>query len=170
MPAFHDQTFAQRFAVMGDTAENVYEAVAPLGNTCRFGFRRPKGVKFSTFPEKLRHQPDFVTATYLVEVMGLGRDGILKSMKVSKYDALIVWNKVAKLLGLMGLVLFVWNSSKKQFLTLTWSSIVEEVAYSKKKYGVQTFASDGNTYYRLDWDRLVDKAAYIGTFDDSETT
>jgi len=150
---------------MGDTAENVYEAVAPLGNTCRFGFRRPKGVKFSTFPPKLRHQPDFVTASYMVEVMGLGRDGILKSMKESKYEALKVWNKFAIALGLMGVILFVWNSSKKQFITLTWDDIVAEVNYSKRKYGIQAFENDGNTYYRLDWERLVAKAAYVGDHD-----
>jgi hypothetical protein len=153
---------------MGDEAEDVYQAVTPLGNTTRFGFRRPKGIRFSTFPENLRHQPDFVTSTYLVEVMGLGRDGILKSMKVSKYDALKVWNKIATMLGLMGLVIFVWNSSKKQFLTLTWSSIVEEVAYSKRKYGIQSFESDGNTYYRLDWGRLVKKATFVGTYEETD--
>ncbi len=150
---------------MGDTAESVYEAVAPLGNTCRFGFRRPKGIKFSTFPERLRHQPDFVTASYLVEVMGLGRDGILKSMKVSKYEALKGWDRFAKWLGLMGVILFVWNSSEKQFLTLTWTDLVKEVTYSRKKYGIQAFENDGNTYFRLDWDRLKERAAYVGDYD-----
>jgi hypothetical protein len=60
--------------IIGDTAEEVYQKVAPLGNTTRFRFRRPKGVKFGTFPEGIRHMPDFVTASYMVEVMGLGRD------------------------------------------------------------------------------------------------
>lgn len=109
-----------------------------------------------------------MTATYLVEVMGLGRDGILKSMKVTKYDALKVWNKIAIMLGLMGLVVFVWNSSKNQFVTLAWSSIVEEVAYSKKKYGVLAFENDGNEYYRLDWDRLVKKATFVGAYEKSD--
>ncbi len=151
---------------MGDTAEHVYETVTPLGNTTKFGFRRPKGVVFSTFPERLRHQPDFVTASYLVEVMGLGRDGILKSMKVSKYEALKGWHRFAKWLGLLGVMLFVWNSSEKQFITLTWKDIVSEVSYSKNKYGIQTFENDGNTYYRLDWDRLKARAAYVGDFEE----
>ncbi len=161
---YRDQSFSQRFATMGDTAEHVYEAVSPLGNTTKFGFRRPKGVKFSTFPVRLRHQPDFVTASYLVEVMGLGRDGILKSMKTTKYDALKGWHKFAKWLGLMGVILFVWNSAEKQFLTLTWDDLVLEVAFSKRKYGVQAFENDGNTYYRLDWDRLKERAAYVGDY------
>ena len=151
---------------MGDTAEHVYETVAPLGNTTKFGFRRPKGVKFSTFPVRLRHQPDFVTASYLVEVMGLGRDGILKSMKESKYDALKGWHKFAQWLGLMVVMQLVWNSAEKQFLTLTWEDLVKEVSFSKRKYGVQAFENDGNTYYRLDWDRLKERAAYVGDFDE----
>jgi len=163
---YRDQNFSQRFATMGDMAEKVYEAVAPLGNTTKFGFRRPKGVKFSTFPEKLRHQPDFVTASYMVEVMGLGRDGILKSMKTTKYEALKVWNAFAKRLGLLGVILFIWNSSKKQFITLTWDDLVKEVQFSKKKYGIQAFENDGNEYYELHWDRLVERAAYVGDYDE----
>lgn len=165
MTEYRKQSFNQRFARMGDEAEAVYEAVAPLGNTTRFGFRRPKGVRFSTFPEKLRHQPDFVTASYLVEVMGLGRDGILKSMKVSKYEALKVWHQFAKKLGLLGVVLFIWNSSERKFITLPWDALVKEVAYSKKKYGVLEFEVDGNQYYRLDWTRLIERAPYVGDYD-----
>lgn len=165
---FHSKSFKQRFAVMGDTAENVFKEVQPLGNSTRFGFRRPKGVKFTQFPERLRHMPDFITPTYLVEVMGLGRDGILKSLKTTKYDALKWWHKVAKEGGLLGVVLFIWNSSKHEFLILSWDEIVKEVAYSKRKYGVQAFESDGNTYYRLDWDRLREKSVMVGAYDDEE--
>ncbi len=160
--AFHTQSFNQRFTVMGDVAENVYEAVKPLGSTIRFGFRRPKGIKFGTFPVGFRHAPDFITASYLVEVMGLGRDGILKSMKVSKYDALKEWHKFSIKLGGLGLVLFIWNSSKRQYVILAWSDIVDEVKYSKRKHGVQVFENDGNKYYRLEWSRLCSKATFIG--------
>lgn len=148
---------------MGDEAEDVYERAKPLGPTFRYGLRRPKGIKVSTLPEVVRHQPDFFTATYLVECCGLGRDGILKSIKVSKYEALKVWQKIAQLMGLLGVVLFVWNSSKKQYVILAWKDIVEEVAYSKRKYGVQKFENDGNEYYRLDWDRLTERATFIGS-------
>lgn len=163
---YREQSFGQRFHTMGDTAEDVYLAVTPLGNTTRFGFRRPKGVKFSSFPEGVRHTPDFVTPTYYVEVMGLGRDGILKSLKVSKYEALKEWNRHAKRIGLFGLAFFIWNSSKHQFLVLAWDDIVQEVRYSKRKYGIQKFKSDGNTYYRLDWERLTAKATTIGTWEE----
>ena len=164
--SFHEQPFEQRFQVMGDTAEAVFEKVKPLGSSLSFGYRRPSGVRFSQFPPQLRHMPDYVTPTHLVEVMGLGRDGILKSMKVSKYDALKMWHRYARGMGLLGLILFIWNSHKKQFLILAWKDIVEEVSYSKRKHGIQTFKSDGNQYYRLDWERLVDRAVTVGTFDE----
>ena len=110
--------------------------------------------------------PDFVTASYLVEVMGLGRDGILKSMKVTKYDALKHWHRFAKSIGLLGVILFVWNSSEKQFLTLTFVDIIKEVGFSKKKYGIQAFENDGNEYYPLHWARLKAAAAYVGDYDE----
>ena len=163
--SFNEQPFAQRYHTLGDLAETVYERVRPLGSTTRFGFRRPEGVRFSQFPMVTRHMPDFITPTYLVEVVGLGRDGILKSMKTTKYDALKVWNQIAKRIGLLGLVIFVWNSHKKIFLVLSWKDVVEEVSYSRKKHGIQTFKSDGNTYFRLDWERLVDRAVTIGSYD-----
>lgn len=165
--AFHEQSFAKRFQTMGDLAETVYMEVAPLGNTVRFGFRRPKGVKFGTFPEGLRHMPDFTTASYFVEVMGLGKDGVLKSMKVTKYEALKEWHRHALRIGLLGVVLFIWNSSKKQYIILSWGDIVDEVAYSKKKHrGPLAFENDGNKYYPLEWERLVKKATFVGDHDE----
>ena len=165
--SFNEQSFAKRFQTMGDMAENVYAEVKPLGNTTRFGFRRPKGVKFGTFPEGLRHMPDYVTSSYLVEVMGLGRDGILKSMKVSKYEALKEWNKFARRIGLLGVVLFIWNSAKKQYMILSWQDIVDEVKYSKRKHdGPLSFQNDGNEYYPLEWERLVAKATFLGDYDE----
>lgn len=108
--------------------------------------------------------PDFVTASYLVEVVGMGRDGILKSMKVTKYEALKDWNKIAKMLGLLGLVVFVWNSAEQKFITLAWKDIVSEVAYAKRTDGVQAFENDGNEYYPLKWERLIAKAGFVGDY------
>jgi uncharacterized protein with WD repeat len=109
--------------------------------------------------------PDRSTATYFVEVMGLGRDGILKSMKVTKFDALKAWDKFAREIGLFGVALFVWNSSKKQFLVLSFKSISKLVNQSIKLYGVQHFEVDGIEYYRLDWDKLVAEATLVGSHD-----
>ena len=163
---YRDQPFAKRFATMGDEAEGVYQEARPLGKTTRFGFRRPQGIKFGMLPDVAKHMPDFITTTYLVEVCGLGRDGILKSIKVSKYDALKVWNKIAQMIGLIGVAIFVWNSAEKQYLVLAWKAIVEEVAYSKKKHnGPLAFENDGNQYYPLEWERLKEKAQVIGAWE-----
>lgn len=163
--SFREQPFNQRFAVLGDTAEAVYDAVLPLGNGTQFGFRRPKGIKFNNFPENLRHMPDRVTATYMVEVMGMGRDGILRSMKVTKFNALKVWNTIAPKLGLLGVALFVWNSHKKQYLVLSFKSMTKLVNQSMKDYGIQTFEVDGVEYYRINWDDLRKEALLIGEYD-----
>lgn len=165
MSQYRDRPFAQRFAQMGDLAEDVYFAVKPLGNTTRFGFRRPEGVKFSDIPELFRHMPDAITPTHLVEVVGLGRDGILKSIKVAKYEALKHWQALAVKGGLLGLVIFVWNSSVKQYIVLSWGDLVKEVAYAKKTDGVQSFKNDGNEYYPLRWERLVHRATLVGVHD-----
>lgn len=168
MTNYRDRPFAVRFSELGDTAEGVYLSVKPLGNTTRFGFRRPEGIKFSDVPPTMRHMPDFITTSYLVEVCGMGRDGILKSMKVSKFTALKAWNTFCNANEMLGVVLFIWNSHLHEFLIVGWDAIVKEVQYSKRKYGVQTFESDGNEYYRLDWDRLRKAAATVGTFNDIE--
>lgn len=163
---YRNQPFNQRFGKMGDEAEEVYMQVTPLGSTTRFGFRRPKGMKFTDIPVFFRHMPDFITSTYLVEVMGLGRDGILKSVKTTKYDAIKWWHKVAKEGDLLGLALFIWNSSEKKFVLLGYDDLVKEVAYSKRKFGVQSFSNDGNEYYPLVWERLTDKAMHQGSWNE----
>jgi len=163
--SYREQPFHQRYATLGDTAEAVYDEILPLGNSTKLGFRRPEGIKFSSIPEVWRHLPDRMTAVYLVEIVGLGKDGILKSIKTTKYEALKFWHKTAKASGLLGLVLFVWNSAERQFLVVAWSDIVTEVAYSKKKFGVQKFENDGNEYFPIVWDRLKDKATFVGTHD-----
>lgn len=151
---------------MGDEAEAVWLDARPLGGTTRFGFRRPDGIRFTDIPPYFRHTPDFITVSYLVEVMGLGRDGILKSVKVEKYESLKGWDKQAKTGGLLGVALFIWNSHKKQYLVLPFSVIVEEVKYSKRKHGGPlAFESDGNEYYPMEWDRLVAKAQLVGSYD-----
>ncbi len=161
--AFHDRPYDHRFQYMGDEAESVYESVKPMGNTVRFGWSRPKGINFKKLPAAMRHMPDYYAQSgYLVEVMGLGKDGVLKSMKVNKYEALKLWNKIGKMLGLE-LAVFIWNSHEHEYVTLMWSSIVGLVAQSKRKHGVQSF-SDGNEYYALPWEWLVDAAVWKGSW------
>lgn len=162
--AFHDRPYDHRFQFMGDEAEGIYEAAKPMGNTVRFGWSRPKGINFKKLPEVLRHMPDYYAqAGYFVEVMGLGKDGVLKSLKVVKYQSLKQWAKIARMLGLH-LAVFIWNSSEKQYITLLWTDVVELVARSKKKYGILAF-SDGNEYHPIPWEWLVEKASWVSEWD-----
>lgn len=166
MVKFSEKPFDQRFSEMGDQSESVYEAVKPFGNTIRFGFRRPKGINFRKLPKTIAHMPDYMTETNLIEVMGLGRDGILKSMKVEKYNALKIWSRVAVILGLdAGIWFFVWNSSQQQFAIVQWSKMVGLIAKSKKQLGVQKFEEDGNEYYPLPWEWLLESASWVGSHD-----
>ncbi len=165
---FRSKPFSQRFTEMGDLAEGIYEQARPLGKTTRWGWRRPKAVSIRHMPENVRHMPDFYADTgYLVEVMGLGKDGVLKSLKVSKYEALKIWRKIADLLGL-GLAVFIWNSHTSQYVMLDWPEIVKLVARAKKR-GVEKFENDNNEYYPIDWDWIVElgKPIFWSTDNDS---
>lgn len=151
--AFHERSFNQRFAEMGDQAEAVYEDARPLGKTIRFGFRRPKGISFKRMPKVMRHAPDFYAESgYLVEVVGLGKDGILKSFKTEKVEALKVWNRISALLG-VDLALFIWNSSEQQYVVLEWKELLPLIAKAKKK-GMETF-HEGNEYYPIEWEWIT---------------
>lgn len=151
---------------MGDEAESVYEKAKPMGNTIRFGWNRPKGINFSKLPMALRHMPDYYAqAGYFVEVMGLGRDDVLKSLKVTKYDALKLWAKVGRLFG-VELAAFIWNSHRQEYVTVMWQDIVEIVSQSKRRFGVQAF-DDGNEYYHIPWDWLVNRATWVGVHEET---
>lgn len=152
--SYRDKPFHQRFAELGDQAESIYEAARPLGKTVRFGFRRPKGISFKHIPNVLRHAPDFYAESgYLVEVTGLGKDGILKSIKLEKYEALKVWAKIAKLLG-VELAIFIWNSSKQEYVLLEWSQVITLVTAARKR-GIQKFEVDNVQYFAIPWDDII---------------
>lgn len=156
--SFNEQPFGYRFGKMGDEAEEIYEAVHPLGKTIRFGFRRPKGIDFKSIKDVFRHMPDYITeSNYLVEVMGLGRSGVLKSVKLEKYEALKVWAFIARLGS--GLVFFIWNSHEEEYLLLDWDAMKKIV--SKYRNKVEEF-NDGNKYYPLPWGELRELATIVG--------
>lgn len=116
-------------------------------------------------PSLLRHMPDYYAeAGYCVEVMGLGRDGILKSLKVTKYDVLKLWAKFLKQANIE-IKLFVWNSHSKEWAILDWDNIVKLVAKSKKQLGVQSFKNDGNEYYPIKWEWILEHAEFTAPYD-----
>jgi hypothetical protein len=133
---------------MGDTAEGVFEVVAPLGKYERLGWNRPS-VSLTLMSSVIRHMPDYYSGGKLVEVMGLGRDGILK-LKTVKYEALKYWNTSGN-----EVVLFVWNSHKKTYALLNWNTIKSCVTLARNR-GIEAFENDGNEYYPIQWEWVVD--------------
>lgn len=132
---------------MGDIAEQVFEEVRPLGRFERLGWNRPE-VPMSRMSPVLRHMPDYYTETgHLVEVMGCGRDGVVK-LKVEKWEAMKWWNKSGN-----EVALFLWNSATNEWSLLDWSQMVTAVRRARAA-GIQAFANDGNRYYPIQWDRL----------------
>lgn len=161
MTRYSKQPWGARFATLGDEAENVYFEHKPLGPTTRWGFRRPEGVAVSKFPNAVAHTPDAVTYQHYVEVMGMGKDGVLKSVKVEKWAALQAWQKISKLCGMTGgVMLFVWNSSRKEFAILNFVSMTKLVKRSILNFGVQRFENDDNEYYPIPWEWLAEAAVW----------
>lgn len=141
--SYHEQTFQKRLSTMGDEAEHMFEAIAPLGKYARFGWNRPP-LTMSNMSEFLRHTPDYYTQVgALVECAGLGKDGIYKH-KLVKYEALQQWNKLQEV------NLFLWNSSTSEWVLLSWPQVRRLVAKAKKVHGIEAF-HDGNQYYPIEW-------------------
>lgn len=117
-------------------------------------------------PSLLRHMPDYYAeAGFCVEVMGLGKDGILKSLKTTKYEVLKLWSKFLKL-GDIEIKLFVWNSHTLEWAIVNWPTVVKLVAKSKKELGVQSFQNDGNEYYPIKWEWILEHAEFTANYTD----
>lgn len=164
--AYRNQPWNKRFGQMGDAAEHVFEQVRPLGPTIRFGWNRPEGVSVTHMPPVLRHTPDYYSDGSLVEVVGLGRDGILK-LKVSKYDALKIWNQLLAEGDEGGeCLLFVWNSAQKEWALLSWETIKKLVAKARRK-GIEEFF-DGNAYFPILWEDIKEQAEWVDQWADHQ--
>lgn len=163
---YRDQGWNQRFSSLGDESEGVYLTVRPLGPTTRYGLRRPEGVAVSKFPPPVAHTPDFITYQHWVEVGGLGRDGIYKSIKVEKWRALLVWQKIGKLLELPGGgMFFCWNSAKKVYALVTMKEMTKLVKRSVEEYGVASFEVDSVEYHPLPWEWILAAAVWSAPYE-----
>ncbi len=148
MGGYSAQPWRQRFALMGDESEATYEAVQPWGASERFGFRRP-GVSMRYMESAIRHAPDYyATSGVLVECGGMGRDGIFK-LKLSKLEALADWHR------LQSVVVFVWNTSKKEWVGIPYPGLRALARRVIKRDGTKFFEADGNEYVPLEWKELV---------------
>ena len=104
MTAFHQRSWTQREKALGDEAESVFEAVQTKG-FARYGINRPP-VQVHKLHLMVRYTPDYMRSTELVEVMGAGRDQVLKHEKLS---ALQMWDAL-----IMPTHLFVWDSHQRR--------------------------------------------------------
>ncbi len=143
------QDWNNRFQVMGDTAEAQFERWARRNGLSveRLGWDRPR-MGVSKMSEELRHLPDFFASDgYLYEVVGMGRDGVLKGVKLDKWESLKFWNKV------QDVRLFIYNSAEGALILLPWPTLIQMVAKARK-LGVRSFKNDGNEYYPILWEWL----------------
>jgi hypothetical protein len=131
---FRDQSFANRFAKMGDQAEGVFEATYPQ-NWERFGLDRAQ-INLSRVPEFIRFTPDYLTAKGLVEVQGFGRDQRFK-LKDAKLAALREWHDIFRT------DLFVWDSHNKRF---GWVRL-PELTLALDAYGTEDAFDNGRNPY-----------------------
>lgn len=118
MAGFSDKSFDSRFGAMGDEAEGMFEQVHPKG-WVRWGLDRPN-LKVSALPVKIRYAPDYLTSDGFVEVMGVGRDQILK-LKVEKLCCLWQWHAE------MPTNLFIWDSKNKRYCTVSIPDLMTQL-------------------------------------------
>jgi len=141
MSQFHEAPFAQRYAIMGDIAESVFEDVEPKHH--RLGYNRPP-FYVANLPLMLRNLPDYMIKEGLVEVMGIGKDKTLK-LKVEKLRSLLNWQLIANV------ELFVYDSHRKQY----WRAPITEWELACAEYAtMDRFPDDLRPYYRLNSDNF----------------
>lgn len=136
MNGFSDLPFAHRFNAMGDRAEAIFDSIYPSAH--KLGLNRPL-FSVAGMPAPLRHTPDRMDRRGLHEVMGVGRDGILK-MKDEKLDALWQWRRLGDV------HLFVYDSAHNMYYhdeLTAWTRQID--AYGEPG----TFSSDGKDYAGL---------------------
>jgi hypothetical protein len=145
--SFHERPWAARYEVLGDPAESVYDAVLPLGKSDRYGLRRPD-IDIRKLRPFIRYTPDRLTqAGPVVEVVGLGRDDILK-FKQDKLDALAEWNRHE------AVYIFAWHSKRKEWALIPYPPFRSLCLRIAKRDGMGEF--DGSKpYYGVPWLELV---------------
>jgi hypothetical protein len=137
---FHEGSYQERFAVMGDEAESQFE----LRNTqwARYGFNRPEGMtKFHYLPHVLRFTPDYIQADpkRLVEVVGMGKTPL--KLKMEKLAAMQWWD------GTGAPVWFwVWSSTRQNYAELTFREMMNII--NKNDVPIGSF-HEGKKYFSI---------------------
>lgn len=151
------QTWQRMGGVAGTIAEGKFEELYPH-KWLRMGFDRPDWSDDTSvgyhLPKVLTAMPDYLARNgegpYWVECIGC-KGNIVRSMKTHKYELLLEWQDF---IGLPVYV-FIWNSSKKRWLSIHVNDIPIDEAPVKEFH-------DGPTYYELDWADLEEAAKWIG--------
>lgn len=121
---------------MGDEAEGVFEKVHPWG-FIRYGLDRPP-LKVGALSLKLRYTPDYLTGSSLIEVIGCGRDGVIK-LKCEKLTALQMWELDHPV------QIFFWDSHNEKYAYAPLGDVVRAIYTTSN---VQRF-NDGKPYWAL---------------------
>ena len=156
MTKFRDQSFDGRIKKMGDLAERAFERACReqlLWRQERIGWDRPN-VSFSKMPPAVRYLPDYWAEApdsdegFCVEVMGLGRDGLFRGLKLPKYQTLLRLHRQFARVSV-----FIYNSHLSEWVLLTMDTLSKLV--KDEQPPVKSFEVDGNRYYEIKWSTLV---------------
>lgn len=137
---FHAQSFEARLGAMGDTAEGVFDIIYPKHH--KLGLNRPP-FNVAGMGAMLRYTPDRALRDRLVEVMGLGKDRVLK-LKHEKLDALIAWTMVAPV------DLFVYDQTEHDY----YEAPIAMWASRAHLFGEEGEFHEGKTYLGLTVDHF----------------
>lgn len=93
MTTFAERNWNERETTLGDPAEKAFEHWANDNHIvyARYGLNRPPFPIYE-LPTFIRHTPDYVTATHLIEVQGCGHDQTFK-FKHDKLWAMVQWDE-----------------------------------------------------------------------------
>lgn len=144
--AFHQQSFQNRLATMGDIAEGEFDRVYE-GKVHNFGLNRVwvngDNLYMNDMTVPMRYMPDRMTRDKIFEVMGCGRDQTLK-LKVEKIQALQAWDDIGPTW------LFVYDSSNHRYWEAPINLWVQAVGF----YGELRTFPEGKEYWALHTDHF----------------
>lgn len=140
MKNFNAQSFDNRYAYLGDTAEGAFDLVYPKHH--KLGLNRPKfGLR--GVDANIRYTPDRLLPSGFVEVMAIGHDNTLK-LKHEKLESLRAWSKLANT------ELFVYHKPKHMY----WQAPISMWSRRLKQHGEDRAFDDGKTYVALHTDNF----------------
>lgn len=154
-------SFKDRYGLLGDEAETVYEQVADkIGmKYVRYGLCRPP-IQVHALPERIRYTPDYLCRHVFVEVQGYGRDNAVK-LKLDKWRSLWFWN------GIHPVDLFLWDRTNRRWCFVPLDQLDELAGGDAVKF--KKFA-EGKPYLQFRGDDIFEVSDLVGELPDGEST